>query len=180
MHGSQDCTTNTDPEIQVHAYNPTLHIIATWPTSQGTIDLGNRVLDVLAIPGHEVQHIALYDRKTGILFTGDTLYPGLLFISDWETYRTSVHRLAAFAAAHPVSHILGAHIEMTSTPKQVYPYGTTYQPAEHVLELSVAQLAEPRRRTHAARAHAAGAAGRARRLRDRPALATDSRRRAAT
>ena len=231
MHGSQNCATNTDPEVQVHAYNPTLHIIrqnkcktfeapfiyviegdttvlsidtgatsntttlrdtirgliggkpliaahshahsdhtagdatfsgqpnttlvpenqsaiqqqfgiAVWPTSQGTIDLGNRVLDVLAIPGHEAQHIAFYDRKTGILFTGDTLYPGLLFINDWATYRTSVHRLAEFAASHPISHILGAHIEMTSTPNQVYPYGTTYQPAEHVLELSVSQLME--------------------------------------
>ena len=31
---------------------------------------------------------------------------------------------------------------MTSTAKQVYPYGTTYQPAEHVLELSAAHVAE--------------------------------------
>jgi len=230
MHGSQNCTTNTDPEVQVHAYNASVHIIrqnkcktfeapfiyviegsttalaldtgatttatlrdtirgligtkplivahthahgdhtasdprfsgqpnttlvattvsavqsafsiATWPTSAGTIDLGNRVLDVLAIPGHEATHIALYDRRTGLLLTGDTLYPGLLFINDWATYRTSVHRLAQFAASHEISHVLGAHIEMTSTPKQVYPYGTTYQPAEHVLELSAAHVAE--------------------------------------
>src|SRR6185503_15398179 len=27
MHGSQNCTTNTDPEVQVHAYNATVHII---------------------------------------------------------------------------------------------------------------------------------------------------------
>jgi hydroxyacylglutathione hydrolase len=113
-----------------------------WPTSQGTIDLGDRVLDVLAIPGHEAQHIAIYDRKTGLLFTGDSLYPGLLFINDWATYRTSIHRLAQFVASHPVSYVLGAHIEMTSTPKQVYPYGTTYQPAEHVLQLTAAHVAE--------------------------------------
>lgn len=230
MHGSQNCTTNTDPEVQVHAYNASVHIIrqnkcktfeapfiyliegsttalvldtgatstttlrdtvrgliggkplivahthahgdhtasdsrfsgqpsttlvattvsavqsafsiATWPTSAGTIDLGDRVLDVLAIPGHEATHIALYDRRTGLLLTGDTLYPGLLFINDWATYRTSVHRLAEFAASHEISHVLGAHVEMTSTPKQVYPYGTTYQPAEHVLELSASHVAE--------------------------------------
>lgn len=116
--------------------------IATWPTSAGTIDLGGRVLDVLGIPGHEAQHIAIYDRKTGLLFTGDTLYPGLLFINDWATYRTSVKRLAQFAASHPISFVLGAHVEMTSTPKQVYPYGTTYQPAEHVLQLTVAHVVE--------------------------------------
>jgi hypothetical protein len=53
-----------------------------------------------------------------------------------------VRRLAQFVASHPVSHVLGAHIEMTSTPKQVYPYGTTYQPAEHVLQLAAAHVTE--------------------------------------
>jgi len=116
--------------------------IATWPTSQGTRDLGNRVLDVLAIPGHEAQHIAIYDRQTGLLLTGDTLYAGLLFINDWTTYRTSVGRLAQFAASHPIAHVLGAHIEMTSTPMVNYPYGTTYQPNEHVLQLAASHVAE--------------------------------------
>ncbi len=116
--------------------------ITTWPITQGSIDLGGRTLDVLAIPGHEPTHLAFYDRKTGLLFTGDSLYPGLLFINDWATYRTSIGRLAQFVSTHPVSHVLGAHIEMTSTPKQVYPYGTTYQPAEHVLQLSAAHVTE--------------------------------------
>jgi glyoxylase-like metal-dependent hydrolase (beta-lactamase superfamily II) len=116
--------------------------ISPWPSDEGMIDLGGRVLDVLAIPGHETQHIAIYDRKTGLLLTGDTLYPGLLFINDWATYRTSVKRLAQFAGAHPIAYVLGAHIEMTATPKQVYPYGTTYQPNEHVLQLSAAHVTE--------------------------------------
>src|SRR6185503_6890655 len=85
--------------------------IATWPTSQGSIDLGGRVLDAIAIPGHEAQHIALYDRNTGLLLTGDTLYPGFLFIPDWPTYHDSVIRLADFAATRPIAHVLGAHIE---------------------------------------------------------------------
>jgi glyoxylase-like metal-dependent hydrolase (beta-lactamase superfamily II) len=117
--------------------------IASWPTDQGTFDLGGgRVLDVIAIPGHEQTHIALYDRQTGLLLSGDSLYPGLLFISDWAAYRTSMHRLATFVAAHPIAHVLGAHIEMTSTPKQNYPYGTTYQPNEHALPLTAAHVAE--------------------------------------
>jgi glyoxylase-like metal-dependent hydrolase (beta-lactamase superfamily II) len=116
--------------------------IATWPTSAGTLDLGGRVLDVLAIPGHEAHHIAIYDRQTGILLTGDTLYPGLLFISDWTAYRASVARLAAFVAAHPIAHVLGAHVEMTATPKVNYAYGTTYQPNEHVLQLEAGHVAE--------------------------------------
>jgi glyoxylase-like metal-dependent hydrolase (beta-lactamase superfamily II) len=113
-----------------------------WPSDTAELDLGGRVLDVLAIPGHEQTHIALYDRETGLLFSGDTLYPGLLFIEDWTTYRASVRRLAEFVATHPVSHVLGAHIEMTSTPGVSYPYRTTYQPNEHVLELDAAHVLE--------------------------------------
>jgi glyoxylase-like metal-dependent hydrolase (beta-lactamase superfamily II) len=116
--------------------------ITMWPTSAGSIDLGGRVVDVIAIPGHEAQHVAFYDRTSGLLFTGDTLYPGLLFINDWATYRTSVRRLAQFVATHPIAHVLGAHVEMTATPKQVYPYGTTYQPNEHVLQLTAAHVTE--------------------------------------
>jgi glyoxylase-like metal-dependent hydrolase (beta-lactamase superfamily II) len=116
--------------------------ITAWPDTVGHRELGGRALDVLAIPGHESTHIAIYDRQTGLLFTGDSLYPGLLFISDWATYRASIHRLAQFAATRQISHVLGAHIEMTSTPKVNYPYGTTYQPAEHVLQLTAAHLQE--------------------------------------
>ena len=88
--------------------------IVNWPTDPGMLDLGGgRVLDVLAIPGHQAEHIAFYDRRTGLLLTGDSLYPGLLFINDWATYRTSISRLADFIAGRPVAHVLGAHVEMT-------------------------------------------------------------------
>ncbi|MBA2540993.1 MAG: MBL fold metallo-hydrolase, partial [Deltaproteobacteria bacterium] len=116
--------------------------IATWPTDIGSIDLGDRVIDVLGIPGHQTSHIALYDRQTGLLLTGDSLYPGFLFISNWNDYRASTARLADFAAAHSIAHVLGAHVEMTSTAGQAYPYGTTFQPAEHVLQLTAAHVAE--------------------------------------
>jgi glyoxylase-like metal-dependent hydrolase (beta-lactamase superfamily II) len=116
--------------------------INRWPADAGEIDLGGRVLDVLPIPGHEQTHIALYDRDTGLLFTGDTLYPGLLFIEDWTAYRASVQRLAAFVSAHPIAHVLGAHVEMTSMPGVNYAYGTIYQAAEHELELDAAHVLE--------------------------------------
>jgi hydroxyacylglutathione hydrolase len=116
--------------------------IAPWPTGTAELDLGARVLDVLAIPGHEQSHIALYDRETGLLFTGDSLYPGLLFINDWTTYRASMRRLAEFVRAREVTHVLGAHIEMTSTPGVNYAYGSTFQPDEHVLELDAAHVLE--------------------------------------
>jgi hydroxyacylglutathione hydrolase len=116
--------------------------ITSWPTDPGAIDLGDRAIDVLGIPGHQTAHVAFYDRQTGLLLTGDSLYPGFLFIASWSEYRTSMIRLAEFAATRPIAHVLGAHVEMMSTAGQAYSYGTTFQPAEHVLQLTAAHLAE--------------------------------------
>jgi hydroxyacylglutathione hydrolase len=41
-------------------------------------------------------HIAIFDERTGILLTGDTVYPGNLYIRNWETYKASIRRLASF------------------------------------------------------------------------------------
>jgi hydroxyacylglutathione hydrolase len=116
--------------------------ITVWPTSIGTFDLGGRVIDVLPIPGHEPASVAIYDRRTGILLTGDTLYPGRLYVRDGAAFTASVDRLVAFTNTRPVTHILGAHIENSRTPYVDYPQGTVHQPDEHVLELGRAHLRE--------------------------------------
>jgi glyoxylase-like metal-dependent hydrolase (beta-lactamase superfamily II) len=116
--------------------------ITSWPTDIVSYDLGGRVVDVIPIPGHESNHIALYDRRTGLLLTGDTFYPGFIFISQWNTFRQSIGRLADFVADRPVAWVLGTHVEMRSTPGQAYNYGTTYQPDEHVLQLTRDNLLE--------------------------------------
>jgi hydroxyacylglutathione hydrolase len=116
--------------------------IANWPDQPGVIDLGDRIIDVIAIPGHQVAHAAYYDRKTGILLTGDNLYPGRLYIADFPAYVASTRRLVQFTESRTVVHILGCHIEQSSTPFVDYPIGTGYQPHEHSLELGRAQLLE--------------------------------------
>jgi hydroxyacylglutathione hydrolase len=116
--------------------------IRQWPDDPGSIDLGGRILDVIAIPGHHPLSVAFYDRRTGILLTGDTLYPGRLYVSDFPAFRASIQRLLDFTRERPVAHILGCHIEESKTPFVDYPVGTKYQPEEHVLELSRAHLIE--------------------------------------
>ncbi len=106
-----------------------------WPAGQAEVDLGGRVVDLFPIPGHEANHIALYDRRDGLLLTGDTLYPGRLFIDDFATYRASISRLVDFTAARPVCHVLGTHIEMTTSPGQDYEFGVDHHPDEHELPL---------------------------------------------
>ena len=113
-----------------------------WPTEMATYDLGGRVLDIIPIPGHESSSIAIYDRQTGILFTGDTLYPGRLYVEDPSAFALSIQRLVDFTQGRIVAHLLGNHIEQTRTPYLDYPIGTVYQPDEHELELGRAHLLE--------------------------------------
>jgi len=118
--------------------------IAKWPTDLGKIDLGGRIIDVIPFPGHNEASIALYDRQTGNLMTGDSLYPGRLSVlqSDLETFTASAQRLADFVLTHPIGHVLGTHIEQTKTPFLDYPRGSTYQPEEHLLDLTRAHVLE--------------------------------------
>ena len=116
--------------------------IAQWPEDIGSVDLGDRVIDAIPIPGHSKASIALYDRRTAILFSGDTLYPGRLYVRDFPAYAASVDRLVKFTAGKPVAQVIGNHIEQTRTPYLDYPEGSLYQPDEHVLQLSRGTLLE--------------------------------------
>ena len=111
-----------------------------WPEDTITFDLGGRLLDVIAIPGHEPAGLAFYDRSTAVLLTGDTFYPGRLYVRDTAAFAASTERLVAFMASRPVSAILGTHIEQARTPFTDYPVGTQDQPDEDRLELSRAEL----------------------------------------
>lgn len=127
-----------------------------WPQDQVTFDLGDRVLDVLATPGHAGDALSFYDARTQLLLTGDTIYPGRLYVfgarlsGQWDVFRDSIRRLAQLASRKPVSWILGCHIEMTNTPGKDYAYGTTYHPDEHVLQLPVSSLFELHQRLQGA------------------------------
>jgi glyoxylase-like metal-dependent hydrolase (beta-lactamase superfamily II) len=112
------------------------------PDASAAYTLSGRVVDVIPIPGHEPASIALYDRRTGLLLTGDTLYPGRLYVRDGAAFTASIQRLVAFTRDKPVAHILGAHIENSRTPYADYPEGTKHQPDEHALELGRAHLLE--------------------------------------
>ena len=114
--------------------------IRNWPEETVTFDLGGRILEVLPIPGHQVASLAFYDRRTGVLLSGDTFYPGRLYVRDTAAYVRSIERLVRFTRTRPVAHILGTHIENTNRPGEDYPVGTVDQPEEHALQLTRADL----------------------------------------
>ena len=61
------------------------------------LDLGDRVFQVLHLPGHTPGSIALYDEKNAALFSGDVIYDGGLidnaYHSNREIYEESLRRL---------------------------------------------------------------------------------------
>lgn len=122
--------------------------ITHWPTDIGSLDLGGRILDVIPIPGDHASHVALYDRRTQILLTGDTLYPGRLYIigavskGQWPIYQASIQRLVEFTETNPVTFVLGAHIEMANEPGEQFALRSTHHPNEHPLQLGREHLLE--------------------------------------
>ncbi|MEO5979243.1 MAG: hypothetical protein ABIS36_26025 [Chryseolinea sp.] len=82
----------------------------------------------------------MYDPSTQLLLTGDTFYPGRLYIRDWSSFKQSIDRLVVFSKSNEVKYILGNHIEMSTTDGIDYPVGVTYQPEEQKLPLNTDDL----------------------------------------
>ena len=116
--------------------------LENWPLQNSETDLGGRTLEIIPIPGHHKASIAVYDSETKILLSGDSFYPGRLYVKDWAAYKLSTQRLLDFAQSHKISYILGNHVEMTNTPGKDYPIYTTFQPEEHPLPLRIKELQE--------------------------------------
>ena len=114
--------------------------IENWPQETSKFDLGDRMMEIIPIPGHHKTSIAVYDNETKILLSGDSFYPGRLYVNDWQAFKASTQRLVDFTSQHKISYLLGNHIEMTNTPGKDYPIGTTFQPDEHILPLTVKDL----------------------------------------
>lgn len=85
------------PELDTANYYIKPFQISKLITDEHLIDLGNRTLEVISVPGHTPDAVALYDKTNGYLFTGDTFYEGPIWLFDPETdltsYKESIQRL---------------------------------------------------------------------------------------
>jgi glyoxylase-like metal-dependent hydrolase (beta-lactamase superfamily II) len=76
--------------------------ITEWIHNGKKIDLGGRVLEVISVPGHTPDSIALWDAKNALLFTGDMYYPGPIFLfrpeTDLDAYEASIAKMIALDA----------------------------------------------------------------------------------
>jgi glyoxylase-like metal-dependent hydrolase (beta-lactamase superfamily II) len=73
------------------------------------VDLGDRSFEVLHLPGHTPGSIGLWERATGVLFSGDAIYDGPLFDflpeSNIDDYVSTMRRLRDL----PVTVVHGGH-----------------------------------------------------------------------
>ncbi|MBQ9327616.1 MAG: MBL fold metallo-hydrolase [Solobacterium sp.] len=64
------------------------------------IDPGNRPLEVIGLPGHTPGSIALLDRNSGMLFSGDPIQDGRIFMfgpmRNLRAYQLSLERLRSY------------------------------------------------------------------------------------
>lgn len=104
-------------------------------------NLNGRNIIVILTPGHEKGEtdICFYDEKLSIMFTGDILYPGRIYIHSFSQFKSSIQLLRKFTENHNVIAYLGSHIEIGPQDGMYrieYLTGTRHQPLEHSLYLS--------------------------------------------
>jgi hydroxyacylglutathione hydrolase len=141
-HRSGDDQFRASPDVEVVATDlesvKSRLGLANWPNDVGQIDLGDRVIDVIPTPGHYRSHVAYYDRQTGLLFSGDFILPGRLLIEDTKADLASARRVIEFAEQHPITYVLGGHIELDESGNTFF--GTRHHPNERPLQLTKQDL----------------------------------------
>ena len=117
-------------------FDPAAYATRPWKITKfmhdgDLIDLGGRSLTIIATPGHTPDAISLFDAANGLLFTGDTYYPGTIWIYAPETnlaaYDASIRRLAALAPQ--VRMVLGAHNIPVASPSVLPQLVTAFEAA---------------------------------------------------
>lgn len=106
------------PGFDAKNYSTRAWRITHWIHDGEKINLGGRTLEIVATPGHTPDAICLFDRANGLLFTGDTFYPGTIWLYRPETsldaYASSIKRMAALASH--LRMLLCAHNEPIASP----------------------------------------------------------------
>lgn len=73
------------------------------------VDLGNRHFEVIHTPGHSPGGIALWEAKTGILFSGDIVYDGPLIEDTYHSNAADYYQSMVRLYDLPVRAVHGGH-----------------------------------------------------------------------
>ncbi len=95
--------------------------IAGWVHNGQRIELGGRTIEIIATPGHTPDSMSLLDHENGLLFTGDTYYPGTIWLyrpeTDLAAYKKSLQILTALVPR--IKLVLGAHDVPVARPEVI-------------------------------------------------------------
>jgi glyoxylase-like metal-dependent hydrolase (beta-lactamase superfamily II) len=85
--------------------------VTEWASPESEIDLGNRRLTLLSVPGHTPDSVVLLDRQTHRLFAGDFIYPSSIYAqlpgANLSDYARSAHRV--LQALEDSATVYGGH-----------------------------------------------------------------------
>ncbi|MBB2892357.1 MBL fold metallo-hydrolase [Flexivirga oryzae] len=109
------------------------------PGATTEFDLGGRLLLITAIPGHDARSIATVDPAAGLLVSGDTAYPGRLYVDDLAAAKVSLRSMVDLAEAHGVHTVLGCHVERAADGGDI-PLRARFHPEEVPFALTLEQL----------------------------------------
>lgn len=94
---SDDIYNFTAEDLFLGSY-PSQVQVNEWYPINTDIDLGNRIIQLVNIPGHTNESIAIIDKTNKMAFLGDYLYNGSLFLfnnNDIAIYKESVDYLVS-------------------------------------------------------------------------------------
>jgi glyoxylase-like metal-dependent hydrolase (beta-lactamase superfamily II) len=107
--------------VEAESYRIRPFKISAYLKDGDVLDLGGRRLEALAVPGHTPDALALLDRESGLLWTGDSFYEGEIWLfvpeTDLRAYRKSIRRLAALAPG--LKLLLTAHNTPAAEPRRL-------------------------------------------------------------
>jgi len=115
------CAARLTAPFDTAAYRIRPFVITRTVRDGDVIDLGGRRLEVLHVPGHAPDALALLDRAHGHLFTGDTFYEGPIWLfspgTDTAAYARSLDRLAALAPS--LQAVFPGHNTPSADPRRL-------------------------------------------------------------
>jgi hydroxyacylglutathione hydrolase len=85
--------------------------VAHWLTPGSEIDLGERHLQLVNVPGHTPESVVLFDRSANRVYAGDFIYPTEIYAflpgANLRDYAASAHRV--YGMVNEQTQIYGAH-----------------------------------------------------------------------
>lgn len=113
---TDDTYSFTSEDLFIGDY-PSQTQVNEWLPVNADIDLGNRIIELVSIPGHTDESVAIVDKTNKMAFLGDYLYNGSLFLFDNDDlvpYKESIEHL--ISTLTPDYKLFGAH----GTPQITY------------------------------------------------------------